>query len=182
MGFGMGPGRGPIKPPGPPGSTSDRIASLVIPQLLGRVNSAGTSNTSDVIVAKVRNPSSRLRCIIEGIFQPDAGVAVNSYTAPSWILRAMRGAADGYREVELHTIESGLALPRAYELDSAVSLVQVTATITIPTDVAAAVITGNWSLIARWEANQPLCEADLLALYAMCGCEVVTKQVIPLAP
>lgn len=171
-----------LKPPGGEGASLASVGRKVLHQVIGRVNTSGTTNTSDTVVAKMLNPSSRLRGIIEAFFVADTQQLVNDYQSPSWVLRALRPPGNGYREAELHVVENGLALPRAYEIDSLVRAMRISATITIPLTPAAASIAGNWVISATWEPNTPMCDDEVLELYDKCGLELVTKQTEPLAP
>lgn len=154
-----------------------------IPTHLAKVNTSGTALTSATVRARVRNPSSRLRCTISVSFEPATKTIVDSYTGSTWIVRALRpGDNEGGQECELHTLESGLALPRAYTIDDQIRLVEIRATLAIPTDGAAANLAGVWRMVTEWEPTIPMCDEEVFGLYSQCDASLVVGTARPLAP
>lgn len=179
---GLSVGRpGPILP-GPAGATKGG-AALGIKRIsvpLAKVNSAGTTRTSATVAARIVNPSRRLSCALSVAFELETQGSITTYSSATWTVRALRPGGDDGRESELHTIESGIALPRMYELDSAIRALLVTCSVTIP-QRSGTNLAGDWRLVVEWEPNITMCEEEILALYSQCDASLVLKT-DPLAP
>jgi hypothetical protein len=150
--------------------------------VLAKVNATGTSHTSDTVTARITNPSARLNCCFSVGFEPDTSQEPAPFTPGdfTWTLTALRpGGTDG-REARLHVIEDSKDLGRAYEVETAVKLIEVAATIGVPVDGAAAAIPGRWILEVIWEPAIPMCTSEVKALYVFCHCTL--NQGADLAP
>lgn len=152
---------------------------------MGRVETSGTSQTSATRKATILNPSRRLSCSISLSFEPDQPVTLTGYgTGCVWTLTAYRMNPENRRVATLHTIESGQALPRLYEVDTAVRLIEVSAVMTIPQS-AAGNVAGDWILACEWEPNQFIsdpCGDEVANLLSLCGIKPSFNNVVVLAP
>jgi len=148
---------------------------------LARVESSGTSRTSASVAALVVNPAARLICSFSITFEPDTVQALANYNSAVWSARAMRVGEDG-RQAQLHEIFTSEGLPQLYEVGTAVRLIMLSATVTIPLTAGAAAIPGRWICEAQWEPAMPMCEDEIAALYSQTGLSVALAPPGSLAP
>ena len=150
---------------------------------LAKANTSGTTQTSGTIVARLRNPSRKLGCGFQihfEVHQAD-GRTVESYDAAPANLWTTR-VYDPEGGHVLHTIQSSVAIPRQYEMETFAPGVQITAVLGLPRDIAAGAIAGTWVLITRWEPVVPMCDDEVRALYAQCAVTLDRGLTAPLAP
>jgi hypothetical protein len=138
-------------------------------QLSQRILLTGQPGTDAQKIVEVYTPSRRLSVGIEVFFEPnvEAESVIALYNA-TWTTRA-KAVGVKLSDVNLHVIESAVALPRMYELDSSIRIFRVQADFVSPPTTAAAVfVFGNWYLRALWEPNTPLRDEELQHLFADC--------------
>jgi hypothetical protein len=170
-----------------PSGESQVIAGALGPKVvlvpLVKVNTAGTSQTSGTVVARIRNPSRKLGCAFQihfEVHQADGRTVASFAGAPSnvWTTRVYDPTGGHI----LHTIQTDQTLPRQYEMETFAPGVQITATLGLPLDVAAAAIAGTWVMVVRWEPVVPMCDEEIRALYNQCTAVLERGLAIPLAP
>lgn len=140
----------------------------------GEGGSTGTKN----LIASVYSPSNRLRCKITVAFEPDNQSSSDpafGATAPTWTIRAMHRNPETGRETPLqiaYPTSGSQSLPDAYEFDSAVELLRVTATVS-DTSFASSYVPNtqrcNVVIVAQWEPNVEMSNTERDALYALCS-------------
>jgi hypothetical protein len=183
--FGFVPGAGqsaPIsaRPAGTPG-IGGMIRANTKRLVLARVNTSGTTRTSADVTATIINPAARLICSFSLSFDPDSPQSFANYNSAVWSARGIR-IGDGGRQAALHEIFTSEALPQLYEASTAVRVIEVSATLTIPLTAAAATVAGNWVLEAQWEPGIPMCEEEIAALYSQTGLSLGLAAPGALAP
>jgi hypothetical protein len=139
-------------------------------ELVALTNQSGATPAQAVVA--VKTPSRRLSAMVEVFFEPltDAESSIVLYNA-TWTTRAK---AIGIRlsDANLNPINSALALPDSYELDSAIRILRVQADFTTPpTNALLAFVFGTWYLRARWEPNTPMTDEELNQLFNDCHVE-----------
>jgi hypothetical protein len=149
--------------------------------VLARVNTSGTTRANVAVAATIINPAARLVCAFSLSFDPDTVQAFANYNSSVWSARAMR-IGEGGRQAALHEIFTSEALPQLYEVSTAVKVIQISATLTIPLTAAAASVAGNWILEATWEPGIPMCEEEISALYSQTGLSIALAPAGDLAP
>ncbi len=152
------------------------------PLVLARVNSSGTTRTSVSVAARIVNPTARLICSFGIGFEPDTQQAIGSFPLAVWSATAMRPGGNRGREARFHAIFTSQALPQQYEIASAVRLVLLEATLTIPLTGGAVAIPGNWILSVEWEPAMPMCPEEISALYGRCTAQRSLDPAGDLAP
>jgi hypothetical protein len=155
------------------GTRPGSIGRKVERKQLARVESAGTSQPTGDVTCRILNPSRRLTCTFAIVFEPDTVQTLVFPGAAVWTPRGFIPGGDGGREVLVHALETGIAIPRMYELDSMLPGVNIAATLAVVTNLAAATVPGTWVLRAAWEPNQPVCEDEVSSLYTGCNADVV---------
>jgi hypothetical protein len=144
-----------------------------VSKVLARVNTAGTQVLTATVRATIKNPSRRLSCMFSLTFEADDNQVPNSYTSAAWTARAIRRNRITGKSGQLHTLVSSQALPNAYELDSAIREILITAALAIPATSAPATLPGNWVLLVEWEPNQPaMCQDEIENLFGDCDVSV----------
>lgn len=179
------PGGAMVAPklPGAAGGPAVGVEPKVLRVPLATVAASGTTRLTVDVAARVAHPSRRLSCYMSIGFEPTAalGITPNVQTS-TWVIRAMRPGTRNGRESFLHEVKAASALPDGYEVDSAVRMFLVTATLKIPLDGAGAAIPGTWVLQAEWEPSLDLCQEDLDQQLARAEAQLVTAPAGPLAP
>ena len=154
---------------------------MIVP--LVKVNTSGTTQTSGTIVARIRNPSRKLGMAFQIHFEAHQadGRTVDSFAgAPSNVWTTRVYDPEGGHLLQI--IQTDATLPRQYEVETFAPGIQITATLGLPLDVAAAAIAGTWVMVVRWEPVVPMCEDETRALYAQCAATLERGLAIPLAP
>lgn len=181
---GLNPAATSARPAGPagtrPGSAGYSVKSERVQ--LARVNASGASNATGTAIARINNPSRRLSCSVSVAFEPDSPQAIPNYAGATYTLTAMRPGTNASKEARLHTILAATALPHAYEMDTAIRAIEVSAALTIPLTAGAAAIPGDWVLVVEWEPNQNLCIEDYEAQLARASAYLARGPSAPLAP
>lgn len=176
---------GPItdRPAGPQAQAGGATGVYQTRIPLAQVNTSGTSNPTATAIARVFNPSKQLSCAFSVAFEPSSLITpVANFQSAKWTTTAMRPGGRDAREAYLHAIESAINLPRLYEMETAVRMVEISCALTVPLDGGGAAIAGNWVVTAEWEPDQPMCDDDVAALYAKCALLVAVRPTSPLAP
>ena len=159
------------------------LGPKILPVPLAKVNTSGTTQTSGTIVARLRNPSRKLGCGFQihfEVHQTD-GRTVNSFAAaPANVWTTRVYDPDGGHL--LHELQNSVTIPRQYEMETFAPGVQITATLGLPLDIAAAAIAGTWVLLVKWEPVIPICDDEARSLYSQCAVTLERGLAIPLAP
>jgi hypothetical protein len=171
---------------GPAGERAVSLGALgpkAIEVPLVKANTSGTSQTSGLVIARIRNPSRKLGLAFQihfEVHQAD-GRTIDSFAgAPANLWTTRVYDPDG--GFLLHVLQTDATLPRQYEMETFAPGVEIRATLGLPLDVAAAAVAGTWKLIARWEPVIPMCDDEVRALYSQCAATLEKGLAIPLAP
>jgi hypothetical protein len=151
--------------------------------ILARYLPTGTGGGTGVftVSALIYTPSSRLRLAVVACFEPDNTTTPDPafVVQPTWSVRAMSRNPESGREVPLQlaypapaTGNTTANLPDAYELDSAVKLLRVNATLQ-DTNFSIAYVPAtqpvNFIITAFWEPNTPMSDEERDNLYSQCS-------------
>lgn len=138
--------------------------SLVLAQSTSDAGTAtGTSRS------RVYTPSSRLRVTFGIAFFPTGGTTEQPTIAATGVWTAkptLRDPVSG-RHAPLQDLFTDQTLPDAYEADSAMERVDITATLPHVASTA-----GHWILICQWEPNVIIDDAELDHLFASCDLQL----------
>ena len=145
---------------------------------LAEVAAAGTSQPTATFQARIINPSRKLGCGFAVLFRPATGQTVVTWTASVWTPRGFEPT----NGAPLHVLESSIAVPRMYEMETYSPGVIVTGTLGVPVNATPATVPGTWELIVRWEPCMPMCDDEALAIYGACSAGLDFGPSAPLVP
>lgn len=168
------------RPAGTAGAVVGVLEPKVIPVFLAKVNSSGTANTTDTVIARIRNPSRKLGCAFQVHFESKDQIAVNAFDgspANLWTTRVY----DPEGGHLLHFLQESVSIPRQYEVETFAPGFQISAVLGLPRDASSNVIPGQWVMRVRWEPVVPMCDDEVRALYGQCAAWVEVPGG-PLAP
>lgn len=159
------------------------LARYVLPAEVGTVG-VGTFTLNGLVYS----PSDRLKCVISVVIEPDNQSAPDaSYFAgsePTLAMRAMERNPVTGRETALQLIfpTTGTeVIPNSYELSSACELIRVTVVLK-DTSFSASFVPNteraNVKMIAKWEPNVEMNNAERDSLYARCSVSYGSPQTI----
>jgi hypothetical protein len=154
------------------------LGQKIIEVPIAKVASSGTSNATDPFQVRIINPSRRLGCGFAVLFKPDTAQTVADWPSSTWTPIAFDPIGGEF----IHELESAIALPRMYELESYVPGVIVQGTLGVPTDAAAATVPGMWLLRVRWEPCIPMCDEEAQSIYAACSASLDYGSTAVLTP
>lgn len=129
---------------------------------------AGTATGSSL--SRIYTPSSRLRVSFGIAFFPTGGSTEQPTIAATalWTARpTLRDPISGRHATLMQALFTDRSLPDAYEADSAMERIDITATL-----VHVASTVGHWMLIAEWEPNTPITDEELDHLFASCDLQI----------
>lgn len=149
----------------------------------------GTTGTFPV-TCNIYSPSNRLRLSVVATFEPDNTTTPDPafVVVPSWSLRAMSRNPESGRETPLQLayppptgLVTTMPLPDAYELDSAVKLLRLNATLqdtNFSTAYVAATARVNFIITCTWEPNMDMADAERDFLYGQCSISAQAPKLI----